>query len=159
MKLFFAIFLSTVIAVNLEAQDKTTIPPGPLDEKITEAKKRVLKSKITEFLKLVTKQKRICKKDKLASAEMDLTSLYMNLVLLDTSFIDCDNCKEKNILEKSKHHPYVDCIFKVHRVRNSLKEILNDSAYPFTLSEDGRTSKTFTEMNQYYQSLLKDYED
>lgn len=160
MIIVFKIFILFVFTFEIFAQDKGTIPPGPIFPHVaTESEIKKLEADIKFFLEKVSEQKKICKKNKLAQKESDFTNFYMGLVLVDSPYLNNAKCGEKNETEIHQHHPYVKCIFQDSNVRNSLKEVLSDQAYVPVMSDHGKSADVFSEMTQYYQLLIKDYEN
>ena len=150
-----------LLSLNILAQDKTTIPPGPNDKtdyEITREERRTLERKIRNFLKEVSHRKKVCRENQPTTKEKDLVNFYMSLMLMDASFSQCETCKESNP-KLPKHHPFVNCLFQEQKLRERLVDVMSDPIYVLELSLKNKEAKALNDMTNYFNEILKEYED
>jgi hypothetical protein len=164
MKFLFA-FLFVVVSSIGFSQDKTNIPPGPIDpgSEISEATDpRIIKMQKKDFVRLekdfikkVNIQKSKCAKNKEVHKEKNLLSLYLVSVFKDSTYQPCLPCGDK--ASDFKHHPDVQCLFKNKEIIRSLSDLLNHPGMNYVLLERKSTQESFGDMIIYYGQILKDY--
>ena len=88
----------------------------------------------------------------MVNKETNLIDLYVNLVILDSSYVRQCQCQDK---DTEQHHPFIGCIFKNPEVRTSLEGVLNHTAYNLITVKNAQSDNE--EMTLFYRKALKDY--